>query len=171
MAEQIKNTDRARLKNATRASVTQAVIDQGKLPPQAVDLEEAVLGALMLEKDALAAVIDILKPEIFYKDANQLIFSAIQRLFSKSEPIDILTVTNELKQSGELEIVGGPFYITQLTNRVASAANIEYHARILLQKYIQRSLIGISTEIIHDAYEDTTDVFDLLDKAESHLST
>lgn len=169
MAEQIKNTDRARLKNATRASVTQAVIDQGKLPPQAVDLEEAVLGALMLEKDALAAVIDILKPEIFYKDANQLIFSAIQRLFSKSEPIDILTVTNELKQSGELEIVGGPFYITQLTNRVASAANIEYHARILLQKYIQRSLIGISTEIIHDAYEDTTDVFDLLDKAESHL--
>lgn len=169
MAEQIKNTDRARLRNATKATVTQAVIDQGKLPPQAVDLEEAVLGALMLEKDALAAVIDILKPEIFYKDAHQQIFSAIQRLFSKSEPIDILTVTNELKQSGELEIVGGPFYITQLTNRVASAANVEYHARILLQKYIQRSLIGISTEIIHDAYEDTTDVFDLLDKAESHL--
>ncbi len=169
MAEQIKNTERTRLRNVPKATVKQSIMDQGKLPPQAVDLEEAVLGALMLEKDALAAVIDILKPEIFYKDAHQQIFSAIQRLFSKSEPIDILTVTNELKRSGELEIVGGPFYITQLTNRVASAANVEYHARILLQKYIQRSLIGISTEIIHDAYEDTTDVFDLLDKAESQL--
>ena len=99
----------------------------GKLPPQALDLEEATLGALMLEKDALTKVIDILHPDSFYKDSHKLIFQAIRRLFERSEPIDILTVTNELKKSGELDIVGGPYAITQLTNRVASAANIEYH--------------------------------------------
>ena len=110
----------------------------GKLPPQALDLEEAVLGALMLEKDALSAVIDILKPDVFYKDSHQKIFEAIQVLFQKSSPIDILTVTAQLRQHGELEMIGGAYYITELTNRVASAANIEYHARIISQKFIQR---------------------------------
>ena len=143
--------------------------EHGKVPPQATDLEEAVLGAIMLEKDALTQVIDILKPEVFYKEAHVIIFSAISRLFGKSEPVDILTVTNELKNSGELDVVGGPFYITQLTNRIASAANVEYHARIISQKYIQRELIRISSEIIKDAFEDTTDVFDLLDRAEQNL--
>ncbi|UBM63629.1 replicative DNA helicase [Candidatus Sulfidibacterium hydrothermale] len=146
-----------------------AFLEHGKVPPQAVDLEEAVLGAMMIEQDAVSAVIDILKPEVFYKEAHQKIFKAIFRLFGKSEPIDILTVTNELKSSGELEMVGGPYYITMLTSRIASAANVEYHARILIQKYIQRELIHISSEIIKDAYEDTTDVFDLLDKAEQGL--
>lgn len=141
----------------------------GKLPPQALDLEEACLGALMLEKDALTKVIDILHPDSFYKDSHRLIFQAIRRLFERSEPIDILTVTNELKKSGELDIVGGPYAITQLTNRVASAANIEYHSRIILQKHIQRELIRISAETIKDAYEDTSDVFMLLDKAEKNL--
>lgn len=141
----------------------------GKLPPQALDLEEACLGALMLEKDALTKVIDILHPDSFYKDTHRLIFQAIRRLFERSEPIDILTVTNELKKSGELDIVGGPFAITQLTNRVASAANIEFHSRIILQKHIQRELIRISAETIKDAYEDTSDVFLLLDKAEKNL--
>jgi replicative DNA helicase len=141
----------------------------GKLPPQAIDLEEACLGALMLEKDALTKVIDILHPDSFYKDSHRLIFQAIRRLFERSEPIDILTVTNELKRSGELDIVGGPYVITQLTNRVASAANIEYHSRIILQKHIQRELIRISSETIKDAYEDTSDVFLLLDKAEKNL--
>lgn len=141
----------------------------GKVPPQAIDLEEAVLGALMLEKDALTSVIDILHPDSFYKDAHRLIFQAIRRLFERSEPIDILTVTNELKRSGELDLVGGPFVITQLTNRVASAANIEYHSRIILQKHIQRELIRISSETIKDAFEDTSDVFQLLDRAEKNL--
>ncbi|MCX6269991.1 MAG: replicative DNA helicase [Bacteroidetes bacterium] len=145
--------------------------EQSKIPPQAVDIEEAVLGALMLEQNALTAVIDILKPEIFYKDAHQLIFSAIQRLFAKLEPVDILTVTNELKKTGELELIGGAYYISQLTSRIASAANIEYHSRILHQKYIQRELIRISSEISRDAYEDSSDVLDLLDKAESNLFT
>jgi len=143
--------------------------EHGKIPPQAVDLEEAVLGAIMLEKDALTAVIDILKPEVFYKEAHQVIFGAVHSLFAKSEPVDILTVTNELKKSGELELVGGAYYITQLTNRIASAANVEYHVRIITQKYIQRELIRISSEIIKDAFEDTTDVFDLLDRAEQSL--
>jgi replicative DNA helicase len=141
----------------------------GKLPPQAIDLEEAVLGALMLEKDALSSVIDILKPEVFYVDKHQKIFHAIHQLFEKSSPVDILTVTAHLRQLGELEMIGGAYYITELTNRVASAANIEFHARIIIQKFIQRELIRISTEVIQSAYEDTTDVLDLLDKAEKNL--
>lgn len=152
-----------------KSSVATLVSEHGKLPPQALDLEEAVLGALMIEKDALTAVIDILRPESFYKEAHQRIYSAIQSLFQKSEPIDILTVTNELRQKGELEFAGGAYYITYLTDRVASSAHAEYHSRILAQKHIQRELIRISSEIIKDAYEDTTDVFNLLDKAEQNL--
>jgi len=156
-------------KRTPKSITNQPLWEHGKVPPQAIDLEEAVLGAIMLEKDALTAVIDIIKPDAFYKEAHQIIFSAIVRLFGKSEPVDILTVTNELKNSGELDIVGGPYYITQLTNRIASTANVEYHARIISQKFIQRELIRISSEIIKDAFEDTTDVFDLLDRAEQNL--
>ena len=152
-----------------RSRLSNMVSGLGKLPPQAVDLEEAVLGALMLEKDALSAVIDILKPEVFYKESHSKIFEAIHALFQKSSPVDILTVTSQLRQHGDLEMIGGAYYITELTNRVASAANIEFHARIISQKYIQRELIRISTEIINNAYEDTTDIFDLLDHAEKNL--
>lgn len=141
----------------------------GKLPPQATDLEEAVLGALMLEKDALSTVIDVLKPEVFYRDNHQKIFCAISVLFEKSEPIDILTVTAALRKAGELEMVGGAYYITELTSRVASAANIEFHSRIILQKFIQRELIRIGSEIIQNAYEDTSDALELLDTAEKDL--
>jgi replicative DNA helicase len=141
----------------------------GKLPPQALDLEQAVLGALMLEKDALSSVIDILKPEVFYEERHQKIFESIRVLFERTSPVDILTVTAQLRQQGELEIIGGAYYITELTNRVASAANIEYHARIIIQKYIQRELIRISTDTINNAYDDTSDVLDLLDKAEKNL--
>lgn len=159
----------SRKKRANRLQPISELLEHGKVPPQAVDLEEAVLGAIMLEKDALASIIDVIRPDAFYKEAHQIIFQAITRLFAKTEPIDILTVTNELKFSGELETAGGPFYIAQLTNRVASSANTEFHARIILQKFIQRELIRISSEIIKDAYEDTTDVFNLLDKAENQL--
>lgn len=158
------NTDRRnRVTNPTPYS------GLGKLPPQAIDLEEAVLGALMLEKDALSSVIDILKADVFYKDSHQKIFATIRTLFEKSSPVDILTVTAQLRQQGELEMIGGAYYITELTNRVASAANIEYHSRIIIQKFIQRELIRISTEVIQSAYEDTSDVLDLLDKAEKNL--
>ncbi len=166
MDEKLTDKRKNRSKNDSFKAMS---LEHGKLPPQAVDLEEAVLGALMLERDAVTDVIEILKPESFYKEAHQRIFSGIQKLFEKGEPVDILTVTSQLKKSGELEIVGGPFYISQLTNRVASTANAEYHARIIVQKYIQRELIRISSVIIRDAYEDTTDVFQLLDKSESEL--
>ncbi len=140
-----------------------------KVPPQALPLEEAVLGALMLDKDALPVVMDILQSESFYSDGHKLIYKAILRLFEKSQPIDMLTVSEELKKSGDLEVVGGAYYLVELTNRVASSANIEYHARIVSQKHIQRELIRVSTNIIKDAYEDTTDVFNLLDEAEKGL--
>ena len=156
-------------KKPRKAPGTDLVFEHGKVPPQAVDLEEAVIGAMMLEKDKLAAVIELLKPEVFYKSEHQLIYGAITRLFSQVKPIDILTVTDELRQSGELELVGGAYYIAMLTNRVASSANIEFHTRIILQKHIQRELIRISSAIIKDAFEDTTDVFELLDRAESNL--
>jgi replicative DNA helicase len=142
----------------------------GKLPPQAVDLEEAVLGALMLEKSPLNDVIDIIhRPDIFYKDAHKKIYEAIQELFSASESIDILTVTQKLRANGEIDAVGGPYYISQLTNRVASAAHAEAHARILVQKFILREMIRISGKVIQNAYDETTDVFNLLDEAESEL--
>ncbi len=141
----------------------------GKLPPQAPDLEVAVLGALMLEKDALTAVIDTLRPEVFYKPAHQVIYKAIQSLFQKSEPIDMLTVTTELSELGDLEMAGGAYYISELTSRVGSAANIEFHARIVIEKYIKRELIRISSQVSTEAFEDTSDVFDLLDMAEKSL--
>lgn len=160
--------DQAR-KRSAKNSLQLANLEHGRLPPQAVDLEEAVLGAMMLEKEAVNVAIDILQPKSFYKDAHQKIFAVIQDLFQKSEPIDLLTITNSLRQNGELDIIGGPYYISQLTNKVASSANIEFHARIVAQKYIQRELIRISSEIISDAYDETTDVFNLMDKAESGL--
>ncbi len=156
-------------RRTTKPAYQPLMPDHGKLPPQAIDLEEAVLGAMMLENDRLAEVIEILQTGTFYKESHQVIFNAIKRLFGNNEPVDILTVTEELRKTGELEIAGGAYFITMLTNRIASAANIEFHARIIIQKFIQRELIRVSSEIIKDAYEDTTDVFDLLDKAETGL--
>ena len=141
----------------------------GKISPQAVDVEEAVLGALMLEKDACSMVTDILQVDTFYKTEHQLIYGAIFKLFQDSKPVDIITVVNELRKLGELETVGGPQYVTQLTQRVASTANLETHARILNQKYIQRTLISTSSELIKDAYDESSDAFELLDKAERNL--
>ncbi len=162
------NKDRDR-KRRNRSSIDLSTMVYGKVPPQAKDLEEAVLGAIMLEKSAFDTVIEILKPECFYVDAHQRIYRAMQSLQQKNQPIDILTVVEELKSREELEMVGGPYYVTRLTNAVVSSANIEAHSRIILQKFIQRELIRISGEIISDSYEDSTDVFDLLDEAESKL--
>jgi replicative DNA helicase len=143
--------------------------DLGKIPPQAVDLEQAVLGAMMLEKNAVTDTIDILKPSSFYDPKHQYIYNAIRELFGSSSPIDLLTVINRLKQNGELEASGGAAYISQLTSRVASTAHIEYHARVISEKHIKRELIRMSSEVIRDAYDDTNDVFDVLNKAEGEL--
>ena len=111
---------------------------QGRVMPQAVEFEEAVLGAMMLEANAAVLVIDSLREEMFYKDAHQKIFHAIHQLFTKNDPIDLLSVTNRLRQNGHLEQVGGAYYVSSLTNRVVSSATIEYHARIVMEKFIQR---------------------------------
>jgi replicative DNA helicase len=124
---------------------------------------------MLIDKKGVDEVIDILQPDAFYKTSHQLIFEAIYQLFQDSQPIDLLTVSSELRKKGKLEAVGGEFYLVQLSQRVASSAHIEFHARIILQKFIQRSLIRISNEIIESAYKESTDVFDLLDEAESKL--
>lgn len=144
-------------------------LEKGKIPPQAIDLEEVVLGAMMIDKKGVDEIIDILNPSVFYKDAHQFIFEAIMTLFENGEPIDLLTVSEKLRSMGKLDVSGGDYYLVQLTQKVSSSAHIEYHARIILQKHIQRSLIKISNEIIEEAYDETADVFDLLDDAESKL--
>ncbi|MDI9363550.1 MAG: replicative DNA helicase [Flavobacterium sp.] len=159
------NKDRKRRKT----TVDLGTMAFGKVPPQARDLEEAVLGAIMLEKSAFDTVSEILKPECFYVEAHEHIFRCMMSLQQKSQPIDILTVVEELRFKELLEAVGGPYFVTKLTNTVVSTANIDTHARIVLQKFIQRELIRISGEIIGDAYEDSTDVFDLLNESEEKI--
>jgi len=152
--------------------MSQAVsIERGKIPPQAVDLEEVVLGSLMISEKAMLEIGDILFPDAFYKDAHRNIFKACYDLFKENNPIDLLTVSGKLKEKGKLESVGGDFYIVKLTQKVASSAHIEFHARVILQKYIQRTLIKNSSEIIEKAYGDNTDVFELLDTAYSSLNS
>lgn len=143
--------------------------EYGRIPPQAVDLEEAVLGAIMLERDAVISVMDILKPQSFYKEVNQKIFQTIIDISQRHEPIDILTVTENLKKTNQLEEVGGAVYITQLTSRVASAAHLDFHARIVAQKYIQRELIRVTSEIQSKAFDESYDVDELLDFSEQQL--
>src|SRR5690554_1418798 len=142
----------------------------GKVPPQAKELEEAVLGAIMVEKEKLSDVLEILPTaECFYFDAHQKIYAAIQRLASTGDAIDLLTITEELKKSDELEIVGGPYFLTKLTMNVVSSAHVISHARIVMEKFILRELIRICGHIITDAYEEKTEVFELLDHAETNL--
>lgn len=138
----------------------------GKIPPQAVDLESVVLGAIMLERDAMIDIAEFLRPEAFYHEANKQIYSVIQDLSIASSPIDIMTVAAELKKRGQLEMVGGNYYITNLTSRVASSGNIEKHARLIQECYIKRELIKSSSELIKDCYSDEHDVFDLLSRSE-----
>jgi replicative DNA helicase len=158
----------ARPRNNSGTSVM-SLPDFGKVPPQANDMEEAVLGAIMLEKEAVITILDILKPESFYREAHQKIFKAVSDLNSRECPVDLYTVTEELRAHGELDTVGGPVYLTQLTSKVVSAANVDYHARIVQQKYIQRELIRVSTEIQTRSFDDTYDVTELLDYSENAL--
>ncbi len=161
------------IKPATKRSLisqtVQSISEIGKLPPQAVDIEEAVLGAMLLEKNAVNDAIDILQPESFYKIEHQKIFAVILELFANSENIDILSVTERLRKKGELQLIGGPGYIARLTNKIASAAHVEYHARIISEKFILRSLIEVSSEVIKNSYDETKDVFNVLSDAESGL--
>lgn len=141
----------------------------GRVMPQALDLEEVVIGAAMLDKEAFSTIVEKLKPETFYLQAHQEIYQVMMDLFASSKPIDILTVHEELKKRGQLEGIGGVNYLMEITNKVANAANIEYHAHIILQKYIQRELITVSTSTINDAFADRKDVLEMLDAAEQSL--
>lgn len=143
----------------------------GKVPPQAKPLEDAVLGVIMIEGHGrFEEAVDILrKPEVFYVDAHQRIFKVMQNLANKSQPIDILTVVEQLRFQEELDLVGGPYYVTKLTNSVVSGANIEAHCRIILQKFISRELIRLCGETLADAYEDSSDPFDVMDDHEKKL--
>lgn len=154
-------------KKQRKPSVVQ--LEQGRIPPQAVDLEQAVLGALLIDNSAINEVIDILDEKSFYKEAHSKIYECIRELFGNSLPIDILTVADLLRKKGSIDIAGGDQYLVQLSQKVSSSAHIEYHARIIVQKHIQRELIRISSEIINDAFDETTDVLNLLDGAEQKL--
>lgn len=142
---------------------------EGRVPPQAVDLEAAVLGAMVLEKEAIAKAIEVLDDTAFYRPAHQLIFQAMERLFERGEPVDVLTLIEELRRSGDLEKAGGEYAITELTTKVTTAANVEYHAHIVLERALMRQLISSSSEVVNRAYTETEDALSLLDEAEQRI--
>ena len=158
-----------RMTRVAKTTKVKPVDEYGHLQPQAPELEEVVLGALMIEKDAYPQVSEILRPESFYEHRHQLIYAAITDLAIQQKPIDILTVAEQLRLRGELEEAGGPFYITQLSGKVASSAHIEYHARIIAQKFLARELISFTSNIQTKAFDETQDVDDLMQEAEGRL--
>ncbi|MCT4697211.1 MAG: replicative DNA helicase [Candidatus Cardinium sp.] len=157
------------MNNSEPAHLPDTLAVNAKYPPHALDLEEGVLGALMLEKEALVSVIDLLRPESFYKESHQEIYRAIVRLFNDSEPIDMLTVVNQLRKDGKLATVGGSYYVSYLTTRISSSANIEFHARAILEYAMRRKLIEISSMVQKHAYDPTMDIFNTLDRTEQAL--
>ena len=154
-------------KQVRRMSQEEAFRLNGKIPPQAIEIEESVLGALLLDQNAITNAIDILRQEYFYLEAHQHIYRAISILFRDGNPVDLLSVADQLKKDGRFDEIGGLTKLVSLTNRITSAAHIEYHVRILSEKYIQRELIRVSTETLKDSYDDTVDVLNLLDRTET----
>jgi replicative DNA helicase len=152
-----------------RESYEKMLEEGGTVPPQAVELEEAILGALMLEKDSIIAVQDVLTGDAFYKETHRIIFKAIEELSNSLNPIDLFTVTEKLKQNGQLKVVGGASFLAGLTQKVGSAAHVEYHSKIVAQKYVQRELIRASTEIQRRSYDESVDVTELIDFAEGEI--
>lgn len=144
-------------------------LDRGKLPPQSIDLEEAILGAMLIDKNGLYEAIDSLSIDVFYKDAHKHIFEAISNLFNKNHPVDLVTVSAELKRLSKLELSGGDFYLIGLTQKISSSAHIDYHSKLVIQKYVQRLIIKVSSIMIEDAYEEGADIFELLEKTYSEL--
>jgi len=151
------------------AAATEKLGAELRVPPQAVDLEAAVLGAMLLEKEAIAKAIEVLDDTAFYRPAHQLIFQAMERLFERGEPVDVLTLIEELRRRGDLEKAGGEYAVSELTTKVTTGANIEYHAHIVLERALMRQLISSSSEVINRAYTETEDALDLLDEAEQRI--
>ena len=142
---------------------------EGRVPPQAVEVEQAVLGAMLIEKEAVPKALEVLDQDSFYRDAHAKIFQAMIALFDKSEPIDVTTVSEELRRRSQFDAVGGPYYLTELTMKVTSAANVEAHAYIVLEKAILRRLIEASSEIVKLSYNPAEDPLELLDEAEQKI--
>ncbi len=142
---------------------------EGRIPPQAVEIESQVLGAMLLEREAIAKVIEVLDEDAFHAEYHRKIYQAILAMFDRSEPVDTITLAEELRRRGHLEIVGGEPYLVELTMKVTSAANVEYHARIVLEKSLMRNLISASSAIATRAFQPTEDAFDLLDEAEQSI--
>lgn len=163
------STERKTEKRYSYNTIENAMGNTGKVTPQAVGFEKAVLGALMIDKDAITNVVDTLRPEMFYREQHQFIYSAMFQLFRSDQPIDLLTVADQLRSEKRLEFVGGSSYLASLTNGVASAANIEYHARVVMERYVLRQLISICGDITKQAYDEPKDVMTVLDKAETDL--
>ena len=161
--------------NKTKRKPTQPTIikvganELGKLPPQALELEASVIGALMIEKEAFSSITDLLRPESFYSDQHRHIFEAVQALSAKDAPIDVLSVAEQLKQTGKLEQAGGVIYLSDLTRRVASAAHIRYHAQIIAQKATARDLITAACQIEEKGYDETQDVDELVEEATAKI--
>ena len=155
-------------KTKAKTATLDDIDNQGRTMPQAIEFEEALLGSMMLEQNATGQIIDSLLPEMFYKEQNRIIFVAMQQIYRTQNPVDLLSVTEQLRRNKELTQIGGQYYLAMLTEKVVSSANIEYYARIIKEKYIQRQLISISTQTIHDAFDDQ-DAFYLLDEAEKGL--
>ncbi|HTP79729.1 MAG TPA: replicative DNA helicase [Bacteroidota bacterium] len=144
----------------------QPVSTEGRVPPQAVEIEMAVLGAMLLDKEAIAKAVEVIDDRAFYKPAHQSIFQAMTGLFERSEPVDLITLAEELRRRGELEKIGGEYYLTELTSKVSSGANVEFHAHIVLEKALMRQLIGTASAVMTRAYSETEDALGLLDEAE-----
>ena len=161
--------------NKTKRKTTQPTIikvganELGKLPPQALELEASVIGALMIEKDAFSSITDLLRPESFYSDQHRHIFEAVQALSAKDAPIDVLSVAEQLKLAGKLELAGGVLYLSDLTRRVASAAHVRYHAQIIAQKATARDLITAACQIEEKGYDETQDVDELVEEATAKI--
>lgn len=141
-------------------------IADGKMPPNALEFERLVIGTFLIDKKGLDESIDLLTPEVFYDPKHQVIFEIILKLYEGNHPVDLMTVIQELKKGDRLNTAGGDSYIIELTMGVSSSAHIEYHVRVILEKYILRSLINVSANVIDTSYKESTDVFELLDKAE-----
>lgn len=144
-------------------------LEYAKIPPQATELEELVLGAIMIEPKAIEKVLDIIKAESFYKDEHQHIYQAFLDLHINDNPIDIFTVSEQLRKNEKLEKIGGNYYLSTLTGKVANSAHIEYHARIIAQKFLARQLINISSEMQADAFDEKNDIAEVLQKAEAEI--
>jgi replicative DNA helicase len=148
---------------------SRALVPAGRIPPQAMQVEQSVLGAMLIERDAIPKAIEILSADSFYTAQHNKIYDVILSLFDRGNPVDLITVTDELKRRGHLEEVGGTYYLTELTGQVATAANVEYHARIIAEKSLLRKMIETMTKVVGRAYDPAADAFELLDEAEGEI--